>query len=560
MTITLAVRVAPGDADVLAATVEHHRREGVDRIVVIDPARDAGVRSAMQPLLGFPGVELRDAWTPDDDGWVLDAQGGEFWAATDPGTRLADALAAFPRSVARIDVPVVRLSGPAAQSGTGLARLVLRDPRPAEELRALGAWADPVTRTARRPGPDEPAEQDAVEVLRLDARSLDQQRARSGEDGLVTAGYLASALVEPAPGEGAGAARDDRLAGLPGAADRPLDDAEALTQDALRAAVRAARTAAEERDRAAGRADDAERALGTLRSRLLVRAADRSARLGRSAARRLRDAGSVVADRREDHRARREEEQRAQAVRDLLEHPMEPVSVRGEPGADAVPIVMCLWNRPARLPSIVRMLADQRTERPLRLILWNNKEENLPQYRRQLIDARLGSLASIELYASPRNLGGVARFVVARWLWREGVRGPFLMLDDDQEVGDTFVESLLSEFEPRTISAWWGFANHGSHWQRSEVAPGGDLDYAGTGGTVADLELVADPGFFELPARYLMLEDQWMTAYAKRHGWRVRKSAAAIDQVMAEETGNQYHALRALKDEFYALLHADEGR
>jgi len=224
-----------------------------------------------------------------------------------------------------------------------------------------------------------------------------------------------------------------------------------------------------------------------------------------------------------------------------------------------VPIVMCLWGRPARLPQIVRMLAEQRTQRPLRLILWNNRSANTPYYREVLTGARLGALGSIELIDSPLNIGGVARFVVARRLWLDGARGPFIMLDDDQDVTDAFVEELLGDYRPRGIAAWWGFANHGSHWQRSERQPGEDVDYAGTGGTVADLDLVADPAFFELPPRFLMLEDQWMTAYARHRGWSVRKSGVRIDQVMVEEESNQYHALRDRKDEFYRVLHADEG-
>jgi len=554
--ITLAVHVSPADVDLIAATVDHHRAQGVDRVVLIDPADDPALRSAIESRLAPGAVELVAAWAPDGDDWVLDAAGGEFWVAADPSTRLVEALRALDRTVARIDVPVTGLTGPAAASGAGFDRLVHRDARDPDRLRSIGVPVDPVTRTARRPGPDVPAEQSTVEVLRLGSRSLAQRLAASGGDPLATARYLAGT---PTAGEmeSAGFALDDRLRDLRAAADTPIDALPAVEREALRVAVAEQLSLAGRLAHAERRAEAAEAALAAQRSRRVVRVADRAgAAVNGVAGRIARTAGSVRDDR-DRRRVAHAEARRARTVHDLIAAPIQPLVTLGEITEDAVPIVMCLYKRPARLPEIVRMLALQKTDGPIRLILWNNHAANTELYRRVLEDARLVNLASIELYESPSNIGGIARFVVARWLWQAGVRGPFVMLDDDQDVMPDFVATLLSEYRPHSVTAWWGFANHGSHWQRSEVAAGEALDYAGTGGTIADIELVSEPGYFDLPARFLMLEDQWMTSRALRHGWQVRKSAVLIGQVMAEESGNQYHGLRDRKDEFYDYLHQD---
>lgn len=556
MGITLAIHVSAADADLIAATVDHHRAHGVDRIVLIEPADDADLRSAIEDALEPGTVELVQSWTPDGDDWVLDAAGGEFWVPVDRSARLSDALRAFPRTVSRIDVPVTRLTGPAADSGAGLSRLVYRDGRDEAQLRALGVPVDPTTRTARRPGPDAPAAQTTVEVLRVDSRSLRQRLAADGDDPLAVARYLAAT---PTPEELAAAdfETDDRLSGLGAQADAPLEQPATTERQALRLAVGEQLALSQRAAHAEQRAVAAEAALAAQRSRRVVRVADRAGAAVQGATGRV--AGSVASVRSalERRRVEQAEKLRARVVHRLLDTPIAPVTTVGEPVRGALPIVMCLYNRPARLPEIVRMLALQKADRPLRLILWNNDPANTELYRRVLKDARRVNLASIDLYESPRNIGGIARFVVARWLWDSGARGPFIMLDDDQNVSPDFVSTLLGEYRPHSIAAWWGFANHGSHWQRSEVEAGGSLDYAGTGGTIADLEIVSEPGYFDLPPRFLMLEDQWMTSQALRRGWDVRKSSVQIAQVMEEESGNQYHRLRDRKDEFFDYLHQD---
>lgn len=563
MALTVVLRLNDGDADIVEPSVQHYRREGVDRIVLVDESHDDEVRLAAEAVADAPEidhiVEYARTWRPSGSGWSLDAHGGEFWVASDPGTRLADAFARLPRGGARVDAPVTRMTGAPAATGSGLARLTLRDLRPPAEAESIGLIVAPATRSALRPGADDPVEGAGIEVLRLDQRSLRQLRARAGggaEAELAVARYLAlSPGAHPATGTGdAGFVRDERLADL-GSTEAPLSaDEQALE---LRAALTSTLRRMETLLPLPGRVEELEAALRGYSARLMVRTADGVSRVVKGTGRRARRVVGRGRAASEEWRRSHDEQRRAGIVRRLLDRPIRPALVLGTPRTDAVPLVMCLWNRPQRLGEIVRMLAAQQSEHPVRLILWNNAPENQADLERVLAGLPLGMLSSVELYASPANIGGVARFVVARWLRNAGARGAFIMLDDDQQVGPDFVDRMLADYAPHTIAAWWAFANHGSHWRRSEIEPGEDAGYAGTGGTVADLDLVGDATFFDLPARYLMLEDQWMTHYARTRGWTVRKSAVSIEQVMTEESENQYHGLRALKDEFYDFLYGD---
>lgn len=236
----------------------------------------------------------------------------------------------------------------------------------------------------------------------------------------------------------------------------------------------------------------------------------------------------------------------------ILEHGVSVDRVVGTVDPAALPLVVCLWNRPHRLQNVLDVLAAQGTDRRIRLVLWNNNAADADHYRAGLPAEVSGALSSIELVQSPRNIGGLARFVAARLLRNGGYRGPFFMLDDDEDAASTFVDDLLRDWTPRSVVAWWAFSLHGSYWRRAEIEPGTEADHAGTGGTVYDVDLVADDRFFlRLPAKFAFLEDQWMTFVARTKGWRVIKGRTTIGLV--DEELNQYHGLRPLKDVFYQV-------
>ncbi|WP_150306940.1 hypothetical protein [Planctomonas psychrotolerans] len=230
-----------------------------------------------------------------------------------------------------------------------------------------------------------------------------------------------------------------------------------------------------------------------------------------------------------------------------------PVSTSGVWGTDdtaTVPMVMCLWNRPQRIDDVLDMLASLEGGTRIRLLLWNNNRADAAVYDRAIRGAARGSIASIDLFHSPRNVGGLGRFLASRLLANAGYDGPVVFLDDDQNVSPTFLTDLLRDYAERSVVAWWGFSLHGSYWRRAEIEPGSPADHAGTGGTILDVALVRDDRFFSrLPRKFAFVEDQWMTFVAHYKGWRVVKARTSIELVL-EET-NQYHGLLPLKDEFY---------
>jgi len=228
----------------------------------------------------------------------------------------------------------------------------------------------------------------------------------------------------------------------------------------------------------------------------------------------------------------------------------------GRPHHDSILVVMCLWNRPERIESIVRLITEQDSSAPVRLVLWNNDWRQGRAYVRRIRASwPADSRHSVEFFNSPMNMGGVARFFVARKLRRPVQSQPFIMLDDDQDVQPTFVSDIMAQWVPRSIWGFWAWRIHGSYFNRTPPESGALADYVGTGACICDASIIDDRRFFAgLPTEYAFIEDLWMSRYAAELGWDLRKADVEVDFVLDET--NQNHHLSSLKDEFYQLLQA----
>ena len=221
---------------------------------------------------------------------------------------------------------------------------------------------------------------------------------------------------------------------------------------------------------------------------------------------------------------------------------------------DAVLVVMCLWQRPERLPDILPMLADQQGP-PIRLVLWNNNPGTATENRRIVTEfGARGTLSSVEYIDSPSNLLGMARFVVIRAAVRGGYSLPFaITLDDDQAVPADFVATLAARGGPETVAGWWACSIHGTYWERVELHDdGAAADYVGTGGSVWPVAIADDSFFRDIPLRFRMIEDLWASVTAKRRGWALTKVASDVHFVLRER--DQVYGMEDRKTEFYAYL------
>lgn len=228
-------------------------------------------------------------------------------------------------------------------------------------------------------------------------------------------------------------------------------------------------------------------------------------------------------------------------------------------GGEAL-VLMCLWNRPSRITSVLELLDAQDNPGGVRLFLWNNKRSEHQLYTtalRQFPSAPDGALRRVDLVRSPINFGSIARFFWARKINRARPGVPVIVLDDDQDFGPTLVRESLRLFEPTALKAWWAWTVGDGYWDRRPAEVGDRVDHIGPGGMVCSSDIFADSRFFtEIPDEFRLLDDVWLTYFAKREGYTLGKLPVDIRFVMDES--NQFHGQTDLKWQFFDYLYAPE--
>jgi hypothetical protein len=225
-----------------------------------------------------------------------------------------------------------------------------------------------------------------------------------------------------------------------------------------------------------------------------------------------------------------------------------PTTRASSTAGGGVPLVLCVWRRPARLSVTLSSLAAQ--TRPINLWIWNNNPD-----LRAFVDATVADASdlNIDVVHSSRNIGGFGRFYIARRLAREY---PYVVfLDDDQVPASDFVESLITESSPRTIRGAWAFRFRGtrSYWDRVAASPGERAKFCGNGGMICDSSIFLEPGLFECPRRFWFVEDLWLSYYADHlMGWKLYKSGAGLVKEPADH--GQFVSLGATKDLMFRYL------
>jgi hypothetical protein len=222
--------------------------------------------------------------------------------------------------------------------------------------------------------------------------------------------------------------------------------------------------------------------------------------------------------------------------------------------APVVPVVMCVWQRVEFLAATIAQLERQVGVRP-ELHLWVNNAAAADDAR------RIAGAAAIPVHVtvSPENIGGIGRFHVARALAHAH---PYVVfIDDDQVFDEHALRVLLDEAGPGRIAAQYAFQLECPHsyWQRRLPKPGDPVQYAGTGGMIADSSIFADRRALACPDRFSFVEDLWLSYLAEHElGWTLVRSAARFKQV--EDGRDQWTAMPSdFKSEFLRHLAAERG-
>lgn len=225
--MTLMVR---DEADIIAAMLDHHIKQGVDLFIATDNGSVDGTAEILQTYADRGLVDLRhdpvhrkqqgvvvtqmarDAATIHGADWVLNADADEFWLPKEPGVTLHEVFSQIEPKIQAFLVDVIDMTGPPALSGTGLQRLCYRDQRTIAELNAVGLHSHSTPNAVHVGDPHisvvqgnhlvslqslgSPPRELSLEVLHFPWRSWEQFSRKVGNAGRA---YLNSSGLTPSP-------------------------------------------------------------------------------------------------------------------------------------------------------------------------------------------------------------------------------------------------------------------------------------------------------------------------------------------------------------------------
>ena len=108
-----------------------------------------------------------------------------------------------------------------------------------------------------------------------------------------------------------------------------------------------------------------------------------------------------------------------------------------------------------------------------------------------------------------------SRFMLAKDLAEEGYE-KIIFIDDDQKIPFTFVQDCYDQYEDKVIKSFYAHDIIDDYWKKKPLKVDDSGNYAGGGGLMCNSELFLHKDFFTCPKEYYVLDDLWISYFAKQ--------------------------------------------
>lgn len=108
-----------------------------------------------------------------------------------------------------------------------------------------------------------------------------------------------------------------------------------------------------------------------------------------------------------------------------------------------------------------------------------------------------------------------SRFILAKELAEKGYK-KIIFIDDDQRIPKTFIDDCYNQYEDKTIKSFYAHNILNNYWEKIPLKPEQSGNYAGGGGLICNAKLFLHKDFFKCPEEYYILDDLWISYFAKK--------------------------------------------
>lgn len=108
-----------------------------------------------------------------------------------------------------------------------------------------------------------------------------------------------------------------------------------------------------------------------------------------------------------------------------------------------------------------------------------------------------------------------SRFMLAKDLAKEGYT-TIIFIDDDQKIPQTFIQDCYDQYEDKVVKSFYAHDIIDDYWKKQPLKKDVSGNYAGGGGLMCNAELFLHKDFFTCPKKYYILDDLWISYFAKQ--------------------------------------------
>jgi glycosyltransferase involved in cell wall biosynthesis len=181
-----------------------------------------------------------------------------------------------------------------------------------------------------------------------------------------------------------------------------------------------------------------------------------------------------------------------------------------------VTVVLLTWQR---IPHLKRTLATlvQQTYKDFDIHISNGNLRHKNSVEK--IAKSFADVLDISISHDGNDVYAFRRLTVGRELHKQGTE-VILFIDDDISFPETYVQRCVENYKPKTYQSGfcWSFQKNGENYYKYRTKVENSVDtihYCGTGISVIDASIFANPKIMDAPPAALKIEDLWLSYFAQ---------------------------------------------
>lgn len=202
-------------------------------------------------------------------------------------------------------------------------------------------------------------------------------------------------------------------------------------------------------------------------------------------------------------------------------------------------LIMLTFNRPENLEKTFQCVKKQ-INKNFDFFIINNSKKNKKQIENIFNNLKTKNSFLIN-NSSGSDTSSFYRFVFAKELQKKEYEN-FIIIDDDQEFDENFIQHCLDQKENFVFKGWWSFKTKNNYLDRKRLNIDEVGNFSGPGGSVFGKEILDIEEILECPNKYKYFDDIWISYVLNKNNIPIKTLNCNISFMKNHEKKSLYYS------------------